>query len=51
MNLEIFNEPYDTSLFLVLVNILQSAPLLEELELHVSDSTVQIRIISYVSVV
>ncbi|XP_047090110.1 uncharacterized protein LOC124702058 [Lolium rigidum] len=39
MNLEIFNEPYDTSLFLVLVNILQSAPLLEELELHLGRYT------------
>lgn len=34
MNLEMFDEPHDTSRFMVLINILQLAPLLKELELH-----------------
>jgi hypothetical protein len=37
MNLEIFSYPLDTSWAVGLVNLLELAPLLEELELHVSN--------------
>jgi hypothetical protein len=38
MNLDIFFDPYDDNWAMGLVNLLKLAPLLEELEVHVSGS-------------
>ena len=40
MNLDIFLGPYDYSWVIGFVNLLELAPLLEELEMHVSNLTV-----------
>lgn len=40
MNLELGWDPYDDSWSMGFVNLLELAPLLEELELHVSNSIV-----------
>ena len=40
MNLEIGWDPYDDSWAIGFIHLLQLSPLLEELELHVSNSTV-----------